>query len=264
MNAPIRLMDDDRFSESLRADLRAASATPPVEYDERAGLERFSALIALPAVGIAAAATAKAAAVSAGVVTTAGAGAALPAATSTLGVATVGAKVGVGLKLVLGFVAAASVVSGSVYVATRPAGAPPPAERAEATAVIASASIPRGPEEDSVRPIPPTPLETAAPVVHPSSKPTPSASADPKASVKAEMAHHAALRASLGDPARALQLADEGHAKFPRGVFGQEREIIAIQSLQRLGRTDEAKRRSDAFVAAHPESMYAKSLREQQ
>lgn len=246
MNAPTRLMDDDRFSASLRADLRAASATPPIEYDERAGLERFSALIAVPAVGIAAVATTKAAALGA-------------SSTVVTGGAATGVKVGVGLKLALGFVAAASIVTGSVYVATRAAPLVPPS--ATATAAVVVVDPPQRPTEPErvQAPAPPPPEKPA-----PSAKPTASASADPKATVKAEMAHHAELRAALGDPARALQLANEGHAKFPRGVFGQEREIIAIQALQKLGRTDEAKRRSDAFVAAHPESMYAKSLREQQ
>lgn len=250
MKPPIRLIDDERFSASLRADLRDAKATPPVDYDEHAGLERFTALVAVPAVGVAAVAATKAAAASATALTA-------PAATVSA-VAVGGAKAAIGAKLVIGFVAAASVIGGSVYLATRPASVPAPVASSQPVAVVAPTAAPK-PIETVADVSPPAPIEAP----RPSAKPVvaPSASAETKPSVKAEMAQYAEIRAASGDPARALALANEGHAKFPRGVFWQEREIIAIQSLQRLGRADEAKRRSDVFVKAHPESVYAETLK---
>jgi hypothetical protein len=258
MKPPIRFIDDERFSASLRADLREASENPPVEYDDRAGFERFSAVIAVPVVGVAAIAATKAAAAGATGVTS---------AASTVGaVGVAGVKAGLGLKLAVGLIAATSLVTGSVYFATRPAEtAPAPMQPVSGPVVVLEkAPRPEAPrqtkiEEPRVRPTPEIPPTTAASVAKVT--PTASASADPKAMMNAEMAQYAEIRAASGDPARALQLANEGHAKFPRGVFWQEREMIAIQSLQRLGRADEAKRRSDAFVAAHPESVYAESLR---
>lgn len=252
MKPPIRLIDDERFSASLRADLRDAKSNSPVEYDENAGLERFTALVAVPAVGVAAVAATKAAAASATVISA-------PAATVSA-VAVGGAKAAIGAKLVIGVVAAASLIGGSVYFAVSSGGrpAPVPVVSGQPVAVVTPTATPK-PIEKIADVTPPAPLERT----QPSAKPVaaPSASADAKPSVKAEMAQYAEIRAASGDPARALALANEGHAKFPRGVFWQEREIIAIQALQRLGRADEAKRRSDAFVGAHPESVYAESLK---
>jgi hypothetical protein len=88
------------------------------------------------------------------------------------------------------------------------------------------------------------------------------ASAAPGSTIKAEMALFAEARKALAsDPGRALALAEEGHARFPRGVFGQEREALAISALVKLGRTDEAKARARAFVQRHPESPMAEGLR---
>jgi hypothetical protein len=68
-------------------------------------------------------------------------------------------------------------------------------------------------------------------------------------------------KALASEPGRALALAEEGHARFPRGVFWQEREEAAISALSKLGRSDEAKARARVFVARHPESPYAEGLR---
>jgi hypothetical protein len=67
----------------------------------------------------------------------------------------------------------------------------------------------------------------------------------------------AALRA---DPARALQRANEHAARFPRGVLVQEREVLAIQALRKLGRSAEADRRAEAFAKAFPGSAFQRKL----
>jgi hypothetical protein len=88
-------------------------------------------------------------------------------------------------------------------------------------------------------------------------------SAQPAAQVDqlgSEMEHLASLRRAF-DPAWALQLAEEGHATFPRGLFWQERESIAITSLTRLGRTAEARARARAFIEKHPNSPGVEELR---
>jgi len=99
----------------------------------------------------------------------------------------------------------------------------------------------------------------APPAPAPESSPA-SSSAAKADSLPAEMEHLAQLRRT-SDPARALALAEEGHARFPRGLFWQERESIAIASLARVGRGGEAKARARAFVASHPESLHADALR---
>jgi hypothetical protein len=63
-----------------------------------------------------------------------------------------------------------------------------------------------------------------------------------------------------GDPARALQRANEHAARFPRGVLVQEREVLAIQALRKLGRSAEADRRAQSFAKAFPGSAFARKL----
>jgi hypothetical protein len=233
MKPPMRLVDDARFSASLRKGLGAAKDTPPIDYDEAAGFERFAAVIAAPAIGITVAASASKAA------------------------AATGLKAGLSFKLIAGFVAATTIATGSIYVATRPSAPPPVVAQAPAPVESAAPRV-----EPKVAELTPARAPIDAPT--PSAKPSaaPSASVDPKQRMKAEMAQYAELKAA-NDPARALQLANEGHARFPGGTFWQEREMIAISALARLGRRDEAKKRADAFIAAHPESMYSDALREQ-
>jgi len=68
-------------------------------------------------------------------------------------------------------------------------------------------------------------------------------------------------RATLAvDPAEALAITERHRATFPRGSLGQEREIIAITALVKLGRTDAAQKRAELFRAAHPTSAYLVQL----
>ena len=105
----------------------------------------------------------------------------------------------------------------------------------------------------------------------PSANPTPSlAAAAPVASASAEPLDSPAEELALlvrikqraaSDPAAAVALVDEGHRRFPRGSFYQERESIAILALAQLGRTAEARARARLFLDAHPQSPYAERLR---
>lgn len=58
------------------------------------------------------------------------------------------------------------------------------------------------------------------------------------------------------DPAHALRLTDEHPARYPRGVLLQEREIIAIEALIRLGRAGDARARAASFRARFPASAH--------
>lgn len=64
---------------------------------------------------------------------------------------------------------------------------------------------------------------------------------------------HAALRT---DPARALALADEHRKTFPNGILAQEREVLSIEALERLGRHKEAVARADRFLRNFPGSAH--------
>lgn len=77
---------------------------------------------------------------------------------------------------------------------------------------------------------------------------------------KAELEQLVAVR-NAQSPAETLRLAEEGLSHYPHGVFGQEREILAIRALVKLGRRGEAATRARAFVERHPESPYSEELR---
>ena len=68
-------------------------------------------------------------------------------------------------------------------------------------------------------------------------------------------------RAALADdPARALRMTGEHAALYPRGVLEQEREVIAIEALVRLGAREEARLRASAFRARYPSSAHASRI----
>jgi hypothetical protein len=67
----------------------------------------------------------------------------------------------------------------------------------------------------------------------------------------------AALRTS---PTQALSLADEHRRLFRDGMLAQEREVIAIDALVRLARSDEARARADAFRHRWPSSAHARRI----
>ncbi|MFO0661560.1 MAG: hypothetical protein U0165_17265 [Polyangiaceae bacterium] len=56
------------------------------------------------------------------------------------------------------------------------------------------------------------------------------------------------------DPSAALEAADAHAKQQPSGELAQEREIVAIEALVRLGRRAEASARVDAFAAKFPSS----------
>jgi hypothetical protein len=68
-------------------------------------------------------------------------------------------------------------------------------------------------------------------------------------------------RTHLGtDPAGAMRALDEHRARFPNGTFAQEREVLAIETLVRLGRRQEARTRADAFGRAFPTSAHRRRI----
>lgn len=58
------------------------------------------------------------------------------------------------------------------------------------------------------------------------------------------------------DPAHALRITDEHPVRYPRGVLLQEREIIAIEALIRLGRAHDARARAASFRSRYPTSAH--------
>jgi hypothetical protein len=72
------------------------------------------------------------------------------------------------------------------------------------------------------------------------------------------VAARAALRS--GDVARAGATLSELEARFPRGMLGQEREVLKIELMAARGDRAGAAQRAERFVAAHPNSPHVKNL----
>lgn len=105
----------------------------------------------------------------------------------------------------------------------------------------------------------PEPGAGAAPAPSPSAGAHASGAAARPAESEAELLERA--RAALAStPARALALTEQVRTRFPAGVLAQEREVIAIEALKRLGRSDEAARRAADFARRYPGSAYRKKL----
>lgn len=130
-------------------------------------------------------------------------------------------------------------------------------------------SVPAPPETSaSVAPVPSAPPASsegaeAVPAPSASSAASESASARAAATRPAETEAELLERARgvlASNPARALAITDQHRARFPAGVLTQEREVIAIQALKHLGRTDEAARRAADFARHYPNSAYGKKL----
>jgi hypothetical protein len=65
-----------------------------------------------------------------------------------------------------------------------------------------------------------------------------------------------AQRALRGDPLRALDLTGRDARQYPSGTLAQEREVIAIEALVQLGRSDEASARANHFFRNFPGSAH--------
>jgi len=84
---------------------------------------------------------------------------------------------------------------------------------------------------------------------------------EPAGEAESEAGFLRRTRAALaGDPARALRMTEEHAARFPRGVLVQERDVIAIDALVRLGRRDEARAKAMSFRARYPSSAHASRI----
>lgn len=148
---------------------------------------------------------------------------------------------------------APAVVEPSVPEAAIEPGLASPSSSNEARADVEPSHAPGAERATSPSSTPATPSAT------PLDRAAPSSNAAVASSVKPEMDQLARARRA-SSPDEALRLAEEGHRAFPRGVFWQEREAIAIDALSRLGRP-EAAPRARAFVARNPESAYAEQFR---
>jgi hypothetical protein len=161
--------------------------------------------------------------------------------------ASAGSAGGVGLAKAAGVVLALAIAGGLIHAARKPSPAPPPAVT---TAASVAASVTPPPAEE-IDPVPTVSVEDL-PVL------APSASAKPRES-ELELLRRA--QSALGsDPARALAIVGDHQRLHPRSAYGQEREVLAIEALVRLGRRSEAVARADRFAAAFPKSAHNRRI----
>lgn len=119
---------------------------------------------------------------------------------------------------------------------------------------------------DAVAPPVADPTESVAPAVPsasvaPSLAPAPVAPKERRSNAEIEVdLLERARRALGGNPSHALALTTEHKLRFPGGALAQEREVIAIEALRRLGRTDQARLRVDEFSKNYPGSAHRYKL----
>jgi len=80
--------------------------------------------------------------------------------------------------------------------------------------------------------------------------------------LSAESALLTRARAELrrGDTAGAQRTLAQLRSQFPKGVLGQEREVLTIEVLSAQGNAEAARTRASAFIAAYPKSPHSAQL----
>jgi hypothetical protein len=170
------------------------------------------------------------------------------------------AGMGAGVKagIVLGVIA---LVGGGLVLGTRPRSAPAVLETAApSVSLLGERSEPEPNRAGGAAPSVTIDLDDV-PVGGSAAHASGSASA--VASGPSEVALLDGARASLAtNPTRALALTEEHRRRFPKGALSQEREVIAIEALKKLGRGTEAKQRGDAFSAENPDTIHRRTVTE--
>lgn len=117
---------------------------------------------------------------------------------------------------------------------------------------------PRSRPEPSPAAIPTAPTTPLAPESSSVVPQAPKSAAAPRLG-EAELLERA-RRALAKDPQAALSYTRQHRARFPSGVLRQEREVIAIEALRRLGRAGDAQRKAAEFQKAFPDSAHRRAV----
>ncbi len=247
-----RLGDGDELEREL---LSSIDRVDPPEGAKAEAWSRLSAQIA--AVALVGSATHSAAAASGGAATegaSLGAKAAAPALFKFFGAKAV-------VALALGSVAAGGTALW-LHERTKPVAVSTAAALPAPIAAPAQAAPPAADEPASAADPMPASAEEIAPEATPDTAVRPSAEQRRRDQLSAESALLTQARADLrkGDARGAQQLLNRLQAQFPKGVLGQEREVLAIEVLAARGNAAAAKKRAQAFIATHPESPHSAQL----
>jgi hypothetical protein len=130
-----------------------------------------------------------------------------------------------------------------------------------AVAALAAPSPVAAPDEPSAT------TDTTTPIVEaPPSGPLNAARSESKPAAPALSAELGALDAARsklasGDAAGALTALDAYARNFPHGKLGLEAEVVRIDALAKSGQTVAARKRAEAFMKRHPDSVLASRVR---
>jgi hypothetical protein len=146
------------------------------------------------------------------------------------------------------------LVGAGVWFVSRSEQAAPPVAPVSAPPPSVSVAPPATPAVSPEPPLPePVPAASSAAVI------APKAPAPPRAGNEAALLERA-RRALASEPKLALSLARRHEKEFPNGTLRQEREVIAIEALRRLGRSNEATDRAEDFRNEFPNSAHGRSV----
>jgi hypothetical protein len=70
-----------------------------------------------------------------------------------------------------------------------------------------------------------------------------------------------ARRSLATDPTTTLLRVNDHRQAFPNGQLADEREVLAVDALRRLGRTAEARARGEALLRRDPSGLYGERVR---
>ncbi len=190
-----------------------------------------------------------------------------------------GAAGGASSGKVLAGIAAAALIAGGVWIGARSSSRDGAPSIPQAPAVASAHEQAATPEEKGAPPAEATAASSSASTPPASAEVVatakPSVAARPAGSagrpVEAEKADGAArieehrllmaARQELGrDPQRAWALTQEHARRFPKGILAQEREVIAIEALSRMGRGKDARDRAQDFREQYPGSPHRDSV----
>jgi hypothetical protein len=150
--------------------------------------------------------------------------------------------------------AVALVAGGGLWLGTRSEPAPP----APVVAPTGTRSV--APAPPAVRA--PAPAVVEEPVVSSDSpeQPAPNSASAPRSGPSEVELLRQAQAQLTKDPKRALALTHEHKRRFPDGALAQEREVIAVDALSRLGDGEQAKKRADEFDRRYPDSAHRRKV----
>jgi predicted lipid-binding transport protein (Tim44 family) len=163
----------------------------------------------------------------------------------------------------------------AIWMATRPAPAPPSAVPTSDVPVVTASAMNQVSAEPSAAPLPaaevptePPAIATSAPRMHAAPKlfvaPAPSASAVSAADrlrEEAEGVRKVRLLLREKNAPAALAELDRLAKLVPNGPLEEEREVLTIEALASAGNTDAARRRAERFLFERPTSVHAARVR---